>query len=199
MKAIPSQPGQIYNHWTVLEERPPIKKHRAFLCRCQCGAEKVLLIQSLRRGDSKSCGCIRPIKHGAWLTTEYRTWNHIRQRCSNPNNTAWANYGGRGIRVCERWNSFEAFLSDVGLKPSPTHSLERIDNERGYEPDNCRWATMSEQARNRRSTRWRRIAFLLAKGRETELAEMVSRGRATDEEIAEWIGRAWLPIAERAA
>lgn len=100
---------------------------------------------------------------------EYRAWQTMRQRCHNPQNAAYPNYGGRGILVCERWlHSLDAFLQDMGPKPSPRHEIDRIDNDRGYEPGNCRWVTRSENDRNRRSTTWvefqgqcRRVADLV--------------------------------------
>lgn len=84
---------------------------------------------------------------------EYGTWNAIKQRCHNPNNPAYANYGGRGIKVCARWRrSFTAFLGDMGPRPADKTSIDRIDNSKGYSPDNCRWATQAEQMRNTRAT-----------------------------------------------
>ena len=133
-------------------------------CSCECGAEHVVTGGSLKSGHTKSCGCLnremnlaRSTKHGAAgrgrTTPEYRTWIKMLGRCTNPTNDAFHLYGGRGITVCERWlNSFENFLEDMGLKP-PGRSLDRINNSLGYSPDNCRWATRTEQNRNTRTNR----------------------------------------------
>lgn len=94
-------------------------------------------------------------RHGESNTPEYRAWQTMRQRCHNPAHAAFPRYGGRGIQVCERWlHSLANFIADVGRKPSPRHELDRIDNDRGYAPGNCRWCTRSENDRNRRSTVW---------------------------------------------
>lgn len=90
-------------------------------------------------------------KHGLVNSPEYKTWAMMLVRCRNKNNHAYPRYGGRGIKVCKRWESFENFYADVGAKPSPKHSLDRIDNNGNYEPSNCRWATMLEQGRNKRN------------------------------------------------
>lgn len=133
-------------------------------CVCDCGGTKVVNGASLRRGTTRSCGCLvvdvqrsRLTRHGhksgGGYSPEYTAWSNIVARCTNPGAQAWANYGGRGITVCERWRAdFTAFLADVGPRPSRAHSIDRINNDGHYEPGNVRWATRDVQARNRRPT-----------------------------------------------
>lgn len=128
-----------------------------WLCRCDCGVEKEVRAASLLRGKSKSCGCLRRemyagmVSHGkSHEGREYRVWQNMLNRCRNSNLPGYRHYGGRGIEVCPRWLKFENFLADVGVRPSPQHSLDRRNVDLGYSKENCRWATATEQVNNRR-------------------------------------------------
>lgn len=156
--------GEKYHRLTILSGETRGGRPRAF-CRCECGTEKWVILRNLRTGHTRSCGCLmREVavrtgatskKHGHartyHQTPTYRTWSHIIARCEKPSATEYRNYGGRGIRICDRWRkSFPAFLEDMGQKPSRRHSIDRVDPNGHYEPGNCRWATAKEQQRNRR-------------------------------------------------
>jgi len=128
-------------------------------CRCSCGSLFVAKTAYLIKGSTNSCGCLKhkthecyTKSHGKYGTPTYNSWNTMLARCRNPNHTFFHRYGGRGITVCQRWYVFENFFADMGERPAGT-TLDRIDNDRGYEPDNCRWSTNKEQFSNRCTSR----------------------------------------------
>lgn len=134
-------------------------KGRRWQCICDCNQYCVVYSYDLKSGHTKSCGCLRREKTGEKRRThglsnkipEYGTWKEIKKRCYNPKHQDYHNYGARGIAVCNRWlNSFEMFYADMGSKPSPSHSIDRINVDGNYEPSNCRWATPKEQRNNQR-------------------------------------------------
>jgi hypothetical protein len=159
-KRPPMAPAQRYGRLTAIEFIDSnATRHARWRFKCDCGREHIAFARNVRSGKVSSCGCYNHEKHsrgrlthGRVGTPEYEAWRAMRRRCLNPTDGSFSNYGGRGITICERWGTFETFFADMGERPSPSHSLDRIDNERGYEPDNCRWATHAEQARNRRDT-----------------------------------------------
>ncbi len=150
-------------------------------CACDCGNIKEVEGQVLREGRTRSCGCVTRT-HGKTGTQEHAIWRGMRTRCNNPNASAYPKYGARGIRVCERWDSFENFLSDMGARPSKHHSVDRINPDGNYEPSNCRWATTVEQCNNRRATR-----YIEYRGERLALAVAVRRAGSVIHPEAAWV------------
>jgi hypothetical protein len=153
-------------------------------CLCECGKNFITQGDCLKRINHISCGCyknqlvsLRTKTHGLSyrgghntpFKSEYTTWVEIRQRCRNPKSTAYKNYGGRGIKICDRWQDFENFFADMGQKPTPNHCIERIDNDGDYTPENCKWATRMEQARNTRKN-----IYLTIEGVKKPFSQLVS-------------------------
>jgi len=153
--------GDVFGRLTVVAFAGKNRHDRsAWHCRCECGTEKVLAGSDLRSGKIISCGCARRertiaprITHGLKKHPLYQTWAQMKARCLNPRSKAYPEYGGRGIKVCDRWLlSFKDWLADVGERPARGMTIDRENNDGDYEPSNVRWATKSEQARNTRQT-----------------------------------------------
>jgi hypothetical protein len=145
--------GLTYGILTVIARSTNSANHTRLLCQCACGRHKIVYACNLRSGRSKSCGCQQENhmrSHGHYRSLTYASWRAMIQRCNNPNNAKWQHYGGRGITVAERWRQFENFLADIGPRPHRGYTLDRIDPDQGYGPENCRWADAKTQASNKR-------------------------------------------------
>ena len=154
MKKAKTPSATTYGNWTVLGVAPG---RQMLLCRCACGTQKSVYKYNLTAGKTKSCGCFPapgPVTHGLSKHPDYDLWQGMKARCYQKGHKNYADYGGRGIKVCDRWvNDFAAFNADMGDRPSKAHSLDRIKNDKDYEPGNCKWSTQKQQTRNtRRST-----------------------------------------------
>lgn len=175
--------GKKFSRLTVISRAGNKGKHARWNCKCDCGNEVVVHGGNIRRGHTRSCGCLHSetIKecnktHGMCEKKEYGVWAEMIKRCTNPNYKRYKDYGGRGISVCDRWRKFENFYADMGDRPKGT-SIDRIDNDGNYNPNNCRWATNKEQCRNQRSN-----VMLTFQGRTlclSDWAVVVGIGRTT--------------------
>lgn len=179
--------GQRFGRWTVKKKGEQKDNRTAWLCVCDCGNTNTIITRVLVKGQSKSCGCLQreiATKHGhntlKGSSTEYNSWHKMKQRCLNPNDKRYHDYGGRGIKICEHWMDFDNFLEDMGKKPSPKHTIDRIDVNGDYEPSNCRWSDDFEQQANTRTpknnkTGVKGVSF--DKSRRKYLAQMMYRGK----------------------
>lgn len=161
MPRSPNLVGEVFGRLTVVERAGMRGTRTLWACFCECGNPHAATTSDLRYGGVQSCGCLlagrtaKNYRHGhstrsLGFTRTYNSWRAMIDRCTNPNNIGWENYGGRGITICDRWvNSFESFLSDMGDRPKGL-TLDRIDNDGNYNPINCRWATWQEQRSNTR-------------------------------------------------
>jgi len=180
--------GQKFHSLTVVERVENVRGAAAWRCRCECGAERIARGIDLRSGSIKSCGCtmrarLRELRttHGMSRSPEWTCWESMLRRCSDPRVKFYRRYGGRGIKVCDRWRDFANFFADMGPRPSPKHSIERNDTNGNYEPGNCRWATPIEQQNNRSDnvllTHNGRTMTLTQWAREVGMAENTLRAR----------------------
>ena len=201
MVAVINHTGLQFGRLTVLEQGESSPSGKAkWWCECQCGQTRLVFGSALKSGNTVSCGCWKVERaardghmlnrrHGMTKSRSWITWSSMIQRCSNPNHKSYRTYGGRGIRVCEQWLTFENFLADMGPAPDGL-TLDRRDVRKGYEPGNCRWATMLEQARNKRNN-----LFLDFQGERLTLSQWAERYKVHRSLIRDRIGRGW-PMEE---
>lgn len=196
MKTITDITGNVYGRLTVVsfagytDTKKPIPQWH---CECECGSTATVAGIRLRNGVTKSCGCLRvetakrrSTKHGMKGTRAYEIWQGMKNRTTNPNNSHYQSYGGRGIKVCDEWlNSFETFLADMG-EPPEGMSIDRIDNDGDYSKGNCQWATSHEQSRNRSDN-----VYLTANGETKIISDWAAGIGCTVNAIKKRLDRGW--------
>ena len=151
--------GRVFGRLLVVERSTTARRHVHWVCSCECGTTVEVNCSNLVRGNTRSCGCLkidellqRRITHGMCRSPEYSVWSTMWARCTNPKVRSFKSYGGRGIRVCVEWGSFDNFYADMGPRPFPGAQVDRKDNNGNYSADNCKWSTATQQARNTRAT-----------------------------------------------
>lgn len=212
MRPILDLTGHVYGRLTVVRHngqrvKPNGDSYTTWLCQCSCGGENVVSTGNLRSGNVSSCGCYGKERalavnkvHGYSGHPMYPVWKTMIARCENPKNEKYPRYGARGIKVCERWKDFANFLSDMGEKPSPKHSIDRIDSDGDYEPSNCRWATSATQMRNTSHNTWvvyegERLILKDAAARAGVRNETVCARKTRGEPEVAWFRPVGVPLA----
>ena len=152
--------GMVFGFLTVLSVQRKERSRLVAECSCVCGGRATPSISALKSGNTRSCGCLwlatvrtKAITHGQRQTNVWHVWQQLKQRCLNPKNKQYKDYGGRGIGVCPEWRCFQGFIADMGV-PAEEQSLDRVDNDKGYYKGNCRWATRKQQANNKRTNHY---------------------------------------------
>lgn len=205
-KLVKDLTGQTFGRLSVVKLLGKRVNHKNrvmfWFCQCQCGNKVEVAGSDLRRGNTQSCGCYQREHsretntfHGLARSKEYGIWRGMKKRCRSPNDKDFVSYGARGITVCSRWTtSFGNFYADMGPRPSPQHSLDRIDNSKGYEPGNVRWVTINEQANNKRTN-----VYVEYGGETMTLAQLARLKRLDYQSLKQHYRRRGLPLIEALA